>query len=419
MIKPSNLKGFTLIEMMVVVAVLGILIALTAFAQRGWQQNIEQRQVRSDLTMAATAMENAKNFGNGYPMGLPTTFKAASGVTLQFVWGDSTKYCLQASSKKLTSVVYFVDSSQGKEPKVGTCSASPYPPASPNPSAIAGSSSTINVTWSNVPGATSYVVRYGVGSPSTIASCTSSPCVLSGLAASTSYNISVAATNANGTSAAATTSATTQAPPVSPPASPTIASVNVTGPSAIVSWNSVSGAASYEVQTKVSTTGTWESAISKTSTSHQYNGLSLGVTYNYQVRAINAGGASAWSATVSRVTVPTPYNVNVSLDGGGYSCGNDGGTESWVNGTITWNGTSNTYAVRYEVSRARNNPSGFGSITNNYTGTGGGFSYAASSGGWWPPDYWNPYFSVTGIGPNGERSLEGGWTGPQYPPYAC
>lgn len=404
--------------MLVVVVILGILTGLSAFGYRGWQQGLAQRQVQSDLRIALSAMEDAKNFGAGYPTTLPTSYKPGNDVTLTLAWGDTAKFCLQAVSTKYSSVRFFIDSTQDKAPKSGPCPAAPIPPATPAPSAVATSSSTAQVTWPNVTGATSYTVRYGTGSPTLPASCTSSPCVISGLSSSTAYVFSVVASNSFGNSAAGTANATTQSPPVTPPSTPTIASITVNGGTATVAWNGVSGASSYEVQKKLSSTSTWDGSVSKTTTSHAYGGLSLGATHNFRVRAVNAGGSSAWSSTVNRVTVPTPYNVNVSIDQGNAGCGNSGGGTSWANGTMTWNGASNTYAVRYDVAYAQNTFNVL-QVSNGNSGNGAGFSAAASSEGWHPQSDAYPLFRVTGIGPNGERSTTAEWYGPYYEAGRC
>lgn len=410
--------GFTLVEMLVVIVILGILTGLTVFGYRSWQQGLAQRQVQSELQLAQTAMENAKNFGSGYPLTLPTSYKSGEDVSLTLAWGDAGKYCLQAVSTKHSTVTFHINSTQDKSPQSGACPTAPVPPSAPAPSAVASSSSSITVTWPNVANATSYTVRYGTGSPNMPTSCTSSPCVVSGLSASTAYTFSVVATNAYGNGAAGTAGATTQAPPTAAPSVPTIASVGVTGGAATVTWGAVSGASSYEVQKKLSSTSTWDGSVSKTTTSHAYTGLSLGATHNFRVRAVNSGGTSAWSSTVTRVTVPTPYNVNVVIDTANFGCGNDGGDTSWAHGTMTWNGASNTYAVRYDVAYTRNSFTVL-QVANGYTGSGGGFSAQARSEGWFPQSDAYPLFRVTGVGPNGERSTTANWYGPYYQAGHC
>lgn len=195
MTKISLLKGFTLIEMMVVVAVLGILISLTAFGFRGWQEGIAQREAKSDLVLASTAMENAKNFGSGYPATLPASFKASNGVTMRYIGGNSTAYCIESQSTRLSSVVFYIDSATDKQPRPGTCGGA-YVVGTPAPTLTSAAQTSLVISWPNVTGATAYSLRYGTSTPTTLASCTNSPCTISGLTASTQYKIAVTATSA-------------------------------------------------------------------------------------------------------------------------------------------------------------------------------------------------------------------------------
>ena len=205
--------GFTVVEILVVLLVLGILVGLTAFGYQGWQQGLAKSQVKSDLNMALVAMEQARNFSeSGYPTQIPATFKANKDVTPTYIWGDGQKFCIEMVSKTYSSVKYFIDTTQGKTARAGSCPASPVPPAAPSPSAVANSSSVITVSWSSVAGATSYEVRYGTGSPSLAAGCSSSPCTIGGLNAATAYTVSVVASNTAGSSPAGIASVTTQGP---------------------------------------------------------------------------------------------------------------------------------------------------------------------------------------------------------------
>ena len=222
--------GFTIIEMMVVILVLGILIAMSVFSYTGWKGSINQREVQSDLRMAATSMESAKNFSDGYPSTIPASFKPSENVSIIKVWGDKTQYCMQARNLIDSAVVYFIRNGQTSSPQPGVCPTSPLPPSSPSPTASAASSSSFVVSWPNVSGATSYTLRYGTGSPTTVSACTSSPCTVSGLSASTTYNISVVATNAAGSSVPGTTSVVTVAPAIPAPAA---AGISYTGPTRI------------------------------------------------------------------------------------------------------------------------------------------------------------------------------------------
>lgn len=208
-----NLKqsGFTIVEMMVVILILGILTSITAFSYRGWQQGVTERQAQSDLRMAANAMESAKSFNNGYPSALPTTYRGSDGVNVTYVGGDTATYCIEARGTKLTSIVYSIDSNVSKEPKAGSCNAA-YALAAPVPSLSGITSNSMVVTWSAVMSATGYIVKYGTSAPTTTATCTSSPCTLSGLANSTSYKVTVTANSQFNSQTSAIVTGTTMAP---------------------------------------------------------------------------------------------------------------------------------------------------------------------------------------------------------------
>lgn len=109
-----------MIELVLVVVVIGILAGTTMIAWTGWRQNAAKGEVKSDLLTAASAMENAKNFGNGYPGGIPATFQKSNNVTMIGGSMDGSTFCLQGSSTKMPSVMYYVDG-PSKSPVAGRC----------------------------------------------------------------------------------------------------------------------------------------------------------------------------------------------------------------------------------------------------------------------------------------------------------
>jgi type IV pilus assembly protein PilE len=116
-------QGFTIVELAVVIAVLGILAAITMGAYGQWRAATAKKEVQSDLIAASAAMENARNFGSGYPLSIPSTFTGSSGVNLTYKAGGTAQaYCLDASSIKVPSVTYYLSSANGnRTPAVGTC----------------------------------------------------------------------------------------------------------------------------------------------------------------------------------------------------------------------------------------------------------------------------------------------------------
>ena len=205
-------SGFTIVELIIVVVIIGILAGIVIVGYGNWQDSVAKKSVQSDLKMAAVAMESAKNFGSGYPTALPSTFQSSPKVTVVYYSGNSTDFCIDGTYVSRPSVHYYIDTTKGKDPRLGTCVAGDeqVAPAAPLVAASATSSSSITVTWSAVSGATSYTVKYGTATPTTTASCSSSPCTLSGLSSSTLYYIGVTASNTYGTSPQGTAQATTQ-----------------------------------------------------------------------------------------------------------------------------------------------------------------------------------------------------------------
>jgi hypothetical protein len=80
----------------------------------------------------------------------------------------------------------------------------------------------------------------------------------------------------------------------------------ITNTSATVAWTAVSGAVSYDVDYKASTSSTWiNAATGTTATSVGLTGLTLGTTYDYQVRTNCASSSSAYSSAQFTTTGTT------------------------------------------------------------------------------------------------------------------
>lgn len=116
-------RGFTIVELAVVIGVIAILAAVMIIGYGSWRQNVARSEVQNDLQAAAGAMESARNFGEGYPTSLPSDFSASDGVTLTYSRGDTKSFCINGVSKKLSNVTYFYDTLTGKSPQTGSCGA--------------------------------------------------------------------------------------------------------------------------------------------------------------------------------------------------------------------------------------------------------------------------------------------------------
>ncbi|MCL2126932.1 MAG: fibronectin type III domain-containing protein [Treponema sp.] len=176
-------------------------------------------------------------------------------------------------------------------------------------SATTLSSSSIQISWNAVSGATSYRVYRSTSASGTfnqVGNPTSTPFTDAGLSANTTYWYRVSATNSAGESSQSdVVSATTQSSGggITMPSTPTGVSATALSSSSIqISWNAVSGAISYRVYRSTSASGTFNQVDNPTSTSFTDAGLSASTMYWYRVSAINSAGESSQSDVVSATT---------------------------------------------------------------------------------------------------------------------
>ena len=114
-------NGFTIVELLVIIVVVGVLAGITVVGYGAWRTRVAQAEVKSDLNGVYGAMENARNFGNGYPTSIPSSFQSSEGVTVTYVSGDAKSYCVEARSNAVNSVRFFLNIAEGKEPREGQC----------------------------------------------------------------------------------------------------------------------------------------------------------------------------------------------------------------------------------------------------------------------------------------------------------
>lgn len=100
--------GFTIAELLVVIVVLSILVAMTIFFIGDWRGRTAQTEVQNSLKNAAAAMENSRNFNNGYPAALPNEYIPSQNVTVQLISSTSSTFCLKAWSTIRTDVQYYM-----------------------------------------------------------------------------------------------------------------------------------------------------------------------------------------------------------------------------------------------------------------------------------------------------------------------
>lgn len=204
---------------------------------------------------------------------------------------------------------------------LGSCESAP-----PCATAVGGLSASnitttsATVSWSAMSGANGYIVEYKPSSSSTwtvlpLTAFTSAS--LTGLTAGTAYDWRVKAVcNCDVNSPYATSSFSTALPCGTPGG---LSASGISSSSATVSWAAVSGAVSYTVEYKPSTSSTWTVFGNVTTTAANLSGLTASTTYDWRVKtncsSDGSGYASSSFTTLSAPPCTPPTGMFASPDG--------------------------------------------------------------------------------------------------------
>jgi prepilin-type N-terminal cleavage/methylation domain-containing protein len=370
-------SGFTIIELLVSIAVIAILGTIMTISYSGWRERVAETEMKNDLAAAAAAMQQFINFNNTFPETIPASFQGNSSVTLTVNRSpDGLSYCIDAVSSKDPSILYFIDSSSS-EPQLGSCVIESTPPNTPaNLMATAISSSQINLTWGSVSGATEYTVEIDdndlFSSSSTLVTQTGTSTTSGGLTEATVYYYRVLASNSYGASgwsntATATTLVTATPAPTAPSIAVILNGANVQA--TITPVTCTLGTAEYGIRNRTND-GTWSSYTAWSTTLTASQVANAGVKYGYQAQARCYVDATHISDTVTSTEstyihpIPTPAAPTV--------------TANTVTDTTTWSwpavscssGTTANYQYLYTIA-----PAGYSSgWTNNNANTSVAFT---------------------------------------------
>ncbi len=193
-----------------------------------------------------------------------------------------------------------------------SCSA----PAGLSASSITTSSATVN--WNAVSGAVSYDVDYKTSASGTwtnaATATTATSANLAGLASGTVYDWRVR-TNCSGSSSSYSASQFTTGSVAACNAPTGLTSSAITTNSATISWSAASGAVSYDVDYKLTSSGTWTNAATGiTGTAVNLSGLTSASSYDWRVRtncsASSSSYASSQFTTSTASTCATAFEPN-------------------------------------------------------------------------------------------------------------
>lgn len=232
------------------------------------------------------------------------SWPAVSGATgYDLLFGGET-YSVTGTSKTFTglnpNVNYYcqirVKSAYGTSnySSVQSAVTAPNPPAAPKGTSTKNS---VTVSWDAVKGAVSYDLLFN----GTTHRVNGTSKTVTGLNPGTKYSYQVRSNNAYGASSYSAAGTIETIP--NPPAVPTNVSASAAGRGLTISWNLVSGADSYDIMLN------GRNVYHAEKSPFQINGLIPDTEYTYQVRAVNAGGAGAYSAARNIKTLLLPPGI--------------------------------------------------------------------------------------------------------------
>ncbi len=168
--RSSLSRGFTVVELLVVIVVIGVLSGITVMAYGAWRDDTDKTVLESDLRGAATVMKQRLTSDGTYPSVLSSDdFKRGDGVTINVRSANKKFYCLEATLAG-SSLGTYMTSSVSAQPTAGVCTSTKLPPPVIDyadhtycfyypPEATSYMSGMIR--WSAVPGASRYRIYVG------------------------------------------------------------------------------------------------------------------------------------------------------------------------------------------------------------------------------------------------------------------
>ena len=113
-------RGFTIIELLIVIVIIGILVAITAVSYNGITKQAKEATAKSDLKQASAQLEidKAKSSTNNQYPSTTSGLKSSSGTFLE-ITSTGTTYCLSATAAP--DIAFFITNTN-TAPQPGTCS---------------------------------------------------------------------------------------------------------------------------------------------------------------------------------------------------------------------------------------------------------------------------------------------------------
>ena len=121
----KRINGFTIVELIIVITVIGVLAATTFFILSGWRAETARTEVKNELQTIDSELTTYSSFNGEYPASLADlNFEPSGNVQLSYsyrIQSDERFYCLNGASKAEPTVKYYSKSLGGIYLAEGTC----------------------------------------------------------------------------------------------------------------------------------------------------------------------------------------------------------------------------------------------------------------------------------------------------------
>lgn len=113
-------KGFTIVEMIIVVVVIALLAMITVFAFNNYRARTARTEMKNELIQASTSVKNHRNYSDAYPINqvaFDAVYSEGSNVVLAYSSNATgSGFCIKATSTAETTLPAWYISSVSAQP---------------------------------------------------------------------------------------------------------------------------------------------------------------------------------------------------------------------------------------------------------------------------------------------------------------